>query len=103
MALTAWSRKPSGVRRSVSYSKCHLVKAYLADIREEQLKKRVTPRQAEPILLGDLAVISGYLKAMLLNSSNLSPIQIFIYVRDQALFKALFFFCWRSFSGYVTN
>ena len=29
---------------------------------------------------------------MLLNSSNLSPIQIFIYVRDQALFKALFFF-----------
>ena len=70
---------------------CRLVKAYLPDIREEQLKKRVTPRQAEPILLGDLAVISGYLKAMLLNSSNLSPIQIFIYVRDQALFKALFF------------
>ena len=28
---------------------------------------------------------------MLLNSSNLSAIQIFIYARDQALFKALFF------------
>ena len=55
---------------------CRSVKAYLADIREEQLKVRVTPRQAEPILLGDLAVISSYLDGMLLNS-NLSPMQTY--------------------------
>ena len=70
---------------------CRSVKTYLADVREEQLRARITPRQAEPIILSDLRVISGYLEKMLLNSSVLSAIQVFIYVRDQALFKALFF------------
>ena len=32
---------------------CRSVKAYLADVREEQLKARITPRQAEPFVLGD--------------------------------------------------
>lgn len=70
---------------------CRSVKTYLADVREEQLRARITPRQAEPIILSDLRVISGYLEKMLLNSSVLSAIQVFIYARDQALFKALFF------------
>lgn len=70
---------------------CRLVKAYLADIREEQLKARVTPRQAEHILSADLAVISSYLEGLLLDSSELSAIQIFFNVRDQALFQALFY------------
>ena len=70
---------------------CRSVKTYLADVREEQLRARITPRQAEPIILSDLRVISGYLEKMLLNSSVLSAIQVFIYARDQALFKALCF------------
>ena len=38
---------------------CRSVKTYLADVREEQLRARITPRQAEPIILSDLRVISG--------------------------------------------
>lgn len=60
-------------------------------MREEQLKARVTPRQAEPILISDLAIISEHIEHILNNSSTLSPIQIFMYARDQALFKSLFF------------
>ena len=33
------------------------VKQYLANVREEQLKARVVPRQAEPFFVGDLAMI----------------------------------------------
>ena len=72
-------------------SACRSVRAYLADAREEQLRARITPRQAEPFILGDLVVISSYIDRMLLNGSALSAIQVFIYTRDQALFKALFF------------
>lgn len=36
---------------------CRLVRNYLTDVREEQLKARVVPRQAEPVLLADLEVI----------------------------------------------
>ena len=70
---------------------CRSVKNYLSNVREEQLKARVTPRQAEPILVNDLLVISEYIRALLLHSSTLRAIQIFMYARDQALFKALFF------------
>ena len=70
---------------------CKSVKNYLSNVQEEQLKARVTPRQAEPILVNDLLVISEYIRALLLHSSTLRAIQIFIYARDQALFKALFF------------
>lgn len=70
---------------------CRSVKTYLSNVREEQLKARVTPRQAEPILVNDLLVISEYIRALLLHSSTLRAIRIFMYARDQALFKALFF------------
>ena len=70
---------------------CRYVKAYLDSVREEQLKARVTPRQAEPILISDLAIISDHIEQALLGESNLSTIQIFVHARDQALFKALFF------------
>ena len=69
---------------------CRSVKKYLANIREEQLKARVSPRQAEPILVGDLAIISNHIEHMLLHNAN-SAIQIFVQARDQALFTALFF------------
>ena len=70
---------------------CRTLKKYLADVREEQLKSRIVPRQAEPVLLADLAVISRHIETRLLQSSSLEPLQIFVLARAQALFKALFF------------
>ena len=46
---------------------CRSVKTYLANVREEQLKARVTPHQADPILVGDLALISKHIEHMLLH------------------------------------
>ena len=70
---------------------CHSVRKYLEDVREEQLKARVAIRQAEPILLADLEIICSFIHARLLNVDLLSPAQLFILARDQAVFKALFF------------
>ena len=63
---------------------CRSVRAYLSDVREEQLKARITP-------LGDLAVIAVHIEHLLNDSANLSAIQIFTYARDQALFNSLLF------------
>lgn len=68
------------------------VKRYLADIKEEQLKARVVPRQAEPVFLEDLRRISACIHAQF-KSLALTPSYIYILARDQAVFKALFF-CW---------
>ena len=46
-----------------------VVKNYLADVREEQLKARVVARLVEPVLLVDLEVISGHIHSKLLVSS----------------------------------
>ena len=70
---------------------CRTVQKYLADVKEEQLKSRIVPRQAEPVLLADLAVISRHIETRLLQSSSLEPSQIFVLARDQMLVKALFF------------
>jgi hypothetical protein len=66
------------------------VKDYLADVREEQLKARVTPRQAEPVLLSDIETVSQYIEETLAHN-DLDAIQLFVWARDQAFFKALFF------------
>ena len=42
---------------------CRSVKTYLANVREEQLK-------ADPILVGDLALISNHIEHMLLHEAN---------------------------------
>ena len=68
------------------------VKRYLADVREEQLKARVVPRQAEPFLLEDLMKISRHIHFQLMHSANLTPSQIYILARDQTMIKAFFFF-----------
>jgi len=68
-----------------------VVKNYLADVREEQLKAMVVARQAEPVLLADLEVILWHIHSKLLVSSSREPAQTFILARDQAVFKALFF------------
>ena len=65
---------------------CRSVKMYLANVREEQLKARVTPHQADPILVWDLALISNHIEHMLLHKAN-SAIQIFVHARDQALLR----------------
>ena len=70
---------------------CRTVKNYLADVRAEQLKATVVPCQAEPALLVDLEVISRHIQSKLMHCSALSPAQIFIAARDQAIFKTLFF------------
>lgn len=70
---------------------CRSVRNYLADVREEQLKARVVPRQAEPVLLADLEVIVSYIHAELFKSAQLSASQVYVLARDQAIFKALFF------------
>ena len=61
-----------GVGNPVS---CRSLKRYLADVREEQLLARVTPKQAEPILVGDLAVISEYIQDQLKVCGRLRAIQ----------------------------
>ena len=59
-------------------------------MRGEQLKARMVSREAEPVLVADLQVISGFIQSRLL-SNNLDAVQIFVLARDQALFKSLFF------------
>ena len=46
----------------------------------------------DAIVKGGLQVILTYKDKMLLKISALSAIQFFIHARDQALYKALFFF-----------
>lgn len=70
---------------------CRTVRNYLADVREEQLKARVLPRQAEPVLVADLEVICKHLHEELCAAGPLSATQLYILARDQAVFKALFF------------
>lgn len=67
------------------------VKRYLTDVREEQLKARVVPRQAEPVFLENLVEISRHIHLQLMQSSDLTPSRVYVLARDQALFKALFF------------
>ena len=71
------------------------VKQYLANVREEQLKARVVPRQAEPFLVGDLATISEFIHTRIQECARSEPSKIYILARDQAVFKSLFF-CSRS-------
>ena len=67
------------------------VKRYLCDVREEQLKARVVPRQAEPVFLEDLMHICACIMEQLRQPVGLTPSRLYILARDQALFKALFF------------
>ena len=57
---------------------CRSVKAYLAKVREEQLRARITPNQGDPIVTGDLVVTSSYIDKLPLNSSALSGIQVYL-------------------------
>ena len=56
---------------------CRTVKDYLASVREEQLRVRVTSRQADPVLLSDVKVISRFIQLQLGNPA-LDAIQVFV-------------------------
>ena len=47
------------------------VKNYLAHVCEEQLKVHITPRQAEPVLLSDLEVLSSYWQSKLMSRGRI--------------------------------
>jgi len=66
-----------------------LVKQYLKEVTAEQLQARVTPKQASPIFLDKLLLLSRHLEKYLLLTS-LTPTDIFITTRDQAFLKTLF-------------
>lgn len=67
------------------------VKAYLASVREEQLRVHITPKQAEPVLVSDLETLARHIQGKLASCSRFNPLQLFLLARDQAVFKALFF------------
>lgn len=62
------------------------VKRCLADTREEQLKARVVPRQAKRIFLSDLVILARHIHSQILHCATLTPSQIYIFARDQAMF-----------------
>ena len=62
------------------------VKRYLADVREEQLKARVVPLQADPIFQGDSVILARHIHFKMLHCATLTPSQIYIFARDQAMY-----------------
>ena len=66
------------------------IKDYLRLITAEQLQARVTSKQATPFFVQKLVQLATYLDSRL-QSPNLTPTQRFLYARDQAYFKAMFF------------
>ena len=66
------------------------VKEYLKSVTAEQLQARVTPKQATPLFLDKLLLLSRHLDRKM-SSPSVTPSNLFILARDQAFFKALFF------------
>ena len=65
------------------------VKSYHSAVKEEQLLVRTIPTQAEPFFIQDLAAISTETFRRLSGTIS-SPVQLFLWARDQAFFKTLF-------------
>ena len=65
------------------------VKDYLRVVTAEQLRVRVTPRQATPFFVDKLTQLSLFLERRL--AQSVTPLQSFIIARDQAYFKTVFF------------
>ena len=66
------------------------VKEYLKSVTAEQLQARVTPKQATPLFLDKLFLLSRHLDRKM-SSPSVTPTNLFILARDQAVFKSLFF------------
>lgn len=67
-----------------------LVKKYLKRVREEQAVAGITPQQAVPLFVDKLARLADHIDGRLAASTD-NPLQMYIFVRDQAYFKTLFF------------
>ena len=65
------------------------VKDYLRVVTLEQLRARITPRQATPFFVDKLTQLSLFLETRL--AQCITPLQSFIITRDQAYFKTAFF------------
>ena len=66
-----------------------MVKDYHKAFTAEQLQAAVTPRQATPLFQQKSLHLSDHIRQKML--PGISPEQLFIYARDAALFKTLFF------------
>ena len=65
------------------------VKDYLRVVTAEQLRARITPRQATPFFVDKLTQLSLFLERRL--AQCITPLQSFIIARGQAYFKTAFF------------
>ena len=66
------------------------VKAYLKAFTSEQLQAAVTPKQATPLFLVKIVQLSHLIQVKM-SVPGITASQLFVYARDAALFKALFF------------
>ena len=66
------------------------VQDYLRLVTAEQLKATITPKQATPFFVEKLAQLSRYIDRCM-SAPKATGTQLFIYARDQAYFKAVFF------------
>ena len=66
------------------------LKQYLKCVTAEQLQAQATPKQATPFFVNDLLQLSHLIDRKL-RSEDLTPIDMFVLIRDQAFFKTLFF------------
>ena len=62
------------------------VKRYLKVMTEEQLSAGATPRQAEPLFIGDLVVLCKMINNKL-HTATIDPLHLYIHTRDLAYFK----------------
>ncbi|MES9881505.1 MAG: hypothetical protein ABW185_11550 [Sedimenticola sp.] len=67
-----------------------MITQYVKQIKEEQAKARVLPRQAKPMFLSKVKSVSQYIMSQL-QRSDISVREKFVLARDQALFKLQFF------------
>ena len=67
-----------------------VVKDYLSMVREEQLRARISPTQAQPFFIADLLALSAYIAKRLIDR-YISSKELYTFARDQAYFKTLFF------------
>ena len=66
------------------------VKAYLKAFTSEQLQAAVTPKQATPLFLIKIVPLSRLIQGKML-LPGITASQLFVYARDAAFFKTLFF------------
>lgn len=66
------------------------LKQYLKAVTAEQLQAQATPKQATPFFVNDLSQLSLFIDRKM-QSGNISPIDMFVLLRDQVYFKASFF------------